>query len=332
MDKKYVLALFLALLYLNPLLSKSDERIRDDGLLQAIASSALEDIQSLLTELPDVDAIYDDHTSFGTTLLGHAACSGRNDVIDLLINQGAKLRLKDEYIYDALQKAVECNQDDVLQHLLEQSFYNDLEEDELVNLLHIAIPNDHMPTFDILLNQIPNYQNPSAYTDLLIVAARHNQPTLFIHLHNLGANIYAKDQSGKKVIHWASNCPEILQYLQENGEDLDALSNDKKNVLHFCVNTNALIFLANAGVTINLQDDKGWTALHYAVADADVELVEMLLKSGADSALKTLESETLIDFELEIVKGSKAIDIANEALALQTNKKVDYQKIVDLLQ
>ncbi len=41
-----------------------------------------------------------------------------------------------------------------------------------------------------------------------------------------------------------------------------------------------------AGVDINAQDDRGFTALHYAVDSGHTAFVEMLLSRGADAAIK----------------------------------------------
>lgn len=58
--------------------------------------------------------------------------------------------------------------------------------------------------------------------------------------------------------------------------------------IHNAVNENDIAKLAEliaAGKDINAQDDNGWTALHFAAQDRNIEMIKLLLKHGADPNL-----------------------------------------------
>ena len=44
--------------------------------------------------------------------------------------------------------------------------------------------------------------------------------------------------------------------------------------------------LATHGADVNAQDENGWTALHYAVRDDHLDVVDLLLAAGADRSIK----------------------------------------------
>ena len=68
--------------------------------------------------------------------------------------------------------------------------------------------------------------------------------------------------------------------------DLEASENEKKlNALHLAIISgmeDSAIFLLNLGIDPNIQDDKGYTALHYAVKYNHPRLIKKLLQKGAN--------------------------------------------------
>ena len=54
------------------------------------------------------------------------------------------------------------------------------------------------------------------------------------------------------------------------------------------------------GAHINTQDGKGLTALHHAVLADNREIVESLLRSGADASIVDVQGRTSVDYALEL--------------------------------
>jgi ankyrin repeat protein len=49
------------------------------------------------------------------------------------------------------------------------------------------------------------------------------------------------------------------------------------------------------GVDVNAKDEKGMTTLHYAVQHANIRVVNLLLKAGADTEIKSAQGQTPIE-------------------------------------
>ena len=61
----------------------------------------------------------------------------------------------------------------------------------------------------------------------------------------------------------------------------EALEELIDNVVHG--NIVAVKLFAEAGVNLNMKDGDGWTPLHHAVANGQVEIEELLVEKGAAS-------------------------------------------------
>jgi len=83
----------------------------------------------------------------------------------------------------------------------------------------------------------------------------------------------------------------------QNEEMLEAVwSNDTKKLKE----------LVKAGVNVNARNECGWTPLHYAVGGGHLEIVKLLLKSGADvnakEKMRGLTPLQLAGFYPEVIK------------------------------
>ena len=74
------------------------------------------------------------------------------------------------------------------------------------------------------------------------------------------------------------------------GEKIDCQDKDGKTVLHRAVvlenHKDVVELLLYAGINVDLQDSRGFTALHLAVLEEKIEIVELLLKCKAKIDLK----------------------------------------------
>ena len=92
---------------------------------------------------------------------------------------------------------------------------------------------------------------------------------------------------------------DFVHLLAQYGADLTSRSLEGLTLLHSCVMYNQLeatrfLLKLLKPAAINLSDNNGLTALHYATNGGRIILVDLLLNSGADLSMKTQEGQTAL--------------------------------------
>lgn len=332
--KRYTLIFLCFFLQLN---ATNAYHQSNDKLLNAVLQGDTQSLIELLDQGSNVNGVHQDGSRFGTTLICSAACQGNIDIVTLLLDHGAEVTLEADYLYDALKEAIRCGQTNMVDWFLNTGLYNHIQENDLTALLYLAIGNDDISTFNVLLNRISSLQNPKGYTTLLFSAAINNRANLFQHLVQLGGDITAVSEDGQRigeaVVHMAASSVAILDYLLTQGIDINTPSQQGHLPLHLCQDAQAATFLVNNGAEINARDHAGWTPLHYAALDGDLGVIEVLLQNGAERNATTQTDTPTIYPELTISGGSKAADIAIAATQYHNdpNKQSIYSQIIQLL-
>ena len=305
-----------------------------DALLAAVESANLAEIEQILEKGDsDINQIYQNDTRFGSTLLCIAACNGRLEVADILVKKGALLKVEGNYIHDVLKEAVNCGQADVVDWLLNGKIYTIANESYLKNMMYLAIGNDDVSTFDILLNNTPSIQQADGYTELLFSTAINNKVRMFERLTALGADLRAiDDKSGESILHLAASSLDILKILDEKGLDLNALSPRQQTPLHLSQSVDAVKFLLSKNAKLDAVDEYGWTALHYAVLDADLKILNLLLSNGADASLPTQKKLDALQSGLSVPANSTALQIVEIGITFHKDKPDLQAKLNNILQ
>jgi len=151
-----------------------------------------------------------------------------------------------------------------------------------------------------------NIQHPiSGTTVLMIASSYYYYDDMVAFLISKGADVNLKDSEGKTALLWASsNSLENAKILISNGAKVNAAANygmtpfiqATLGVSSGKVPIEMCELLRKNGVNINAslsrQSAMGWTALHYAAANGDAELVKYLIKHGANVNKATGEGST----------------------------------------
>lgn len=108
---------------------------------------------------------------------------------------------------------------------------------------------------------------------------------------NLGADVNMKDEDGTPIIIHAVQFEntEILKQLISKGVDVNATDEDGLSALWFYYNTETLQILIDSDANVNLNVEDYSSPLFYAIKQADVESVKLLLAAGADPQFKILD-------------------------------------------
>ena len=151
-----------------------------------------------------------------------------------------------------------------------------------------------------------NTQPPTSGTTVLMIASSYYYyDNMVEYLISKGANVNLKDKEGKTALLWASsNSFENAKILIANGAKVNEPANDGMTpfiqaTLGFSsgkVPIEMCELLRKNGANINAelkrQSALRWTALHYASANGDAELVKYLIKHGANVNKATGEGST----------------------------------------
>ena len=141
-----------------------------------------------------------------------------------------------------------------------------------------------------------NSQHKTTGTTVLMIASSYYYYDGIVqYLIEKGANVNLQDNDGKTALLWAaSNSLPNAKILVANDANVNIAANDGmtpflqatlgvssgKVSLEMC--DLLLINKVDINARLNKQSAMGWTALHYAVINNDVELVGYLIKHGAN--------------------------------------------------
>ncbi|XP_057809485.1 uncharacterized protein LOC131023870 isoform X2 [Salvia miltiorrhiza] len=105
--------------------------------------------------------------------------------------------------------------------------------------------------------------------------------------------------TGRRVLHHAAEMGhfQVCKFLIENaGVYIDVLTDKEDSPLMLAAKAekvNIVKYLISKGAEVQMSSDKGFTALHYAVQKGNLELMELLLKSGADIDAESVDGTPL---------------------------------------
>jgi len=154
------------------------------------------------------------------------------------------------------------------------------------------------------VNGTPNNRRGRPSQLPLEVAIIWNRPSSVRLLLQLGADPNRLDAHGDPIalIAAANSHGEILLDLWQHGMDVNARSTSSGSAaLHEAISSHrepALRFLVEHGANVNLQDDRGETALMKAACNDSPDAaswVDLLLRNGADRTIKNKSGQTAFD-------------------------------------
>jgi len=166
--------------------------------------------------------------------------------------------------------------------------------DKLAN----AVVDKDLNTLDSLLNAGINInvtEEDRGATVLLIACSFKDYENVVSILISRGADVNFKGKDGRTPLIWAAgNSFESTKILLENGADIKAKGDDGMTafiqstfgILSKKVSTDVMDLLLENGADVNSalisKNAAGWTALHYAIVNGDIDLVKYLLSHGAN--------------------------------------------------
>lgn len=151
---------------------------------------------------------------------------------------------------------------------------------------------------------------------LYFLASTCKDPSVFNFFLDEGLSLNHVDKNKDIPLFKAfeNNSPDMISFLLSKQGIKEGITNEKgENVIHLAVsrgNAEVLQLALETEASINLMSEVGLTPLHMAAMQAkDLDVIELLLKAGADKKVETPFEET-------------AFDLANENKWLTDKKRV----------
>jgi ankyrin repeat protein len=235
--------------------------------------------------LIDSGALLEAKNQKGNTALFEACEANKVDVLKLLIDRGCLMDGEDKNGDTVLLKTVNAGHIDCLQILIEAGATAGPSHQVWELALLLAAEKGNVACLRLLLLKVsPDVTNEDEMTGLMLaVAAGHLECARLLLEAN--ASIDSTDSEGKTALHHAAvhNEPACLKLLLDRGADHSCRDRDGRTPLLLlaaeedvpdaedCVDA-----LVGAGASVNEKDDKGNSALWFAVHDGDVSVLQAL--------------------------------------------------------
>ncbi|VBB17944.1 ankyrin repeat protein [Yasminevirus sp. GU-2018] len=205
-------------------------------------------------------------------LLTYAVRFNKVDIVDELLDRGARYDIVDRMERSILYDAIEFSFNDIVVKLLETS-------EKTIGIMITDIRD--------LSGNIP-----------LHYAIKFKRPELVKLLLKYKSNPYTTDSEGYNALHLAvrSGSAEITQSIASVMTNVDTKTAKGETSLHIAINYQYNVIaelLLNEGASPNIVDsDNEFSPLHYAVGWNNLPIVKMLLAKGADPNLQDIYGNT----------------------------------------
>lgn len=113
------------------------------------------------------------------------------------------------------------------------------------------------------------------------------------------------------ILSYSDNHIDAIKLLVNHGIEIDAVNKNNEIALHWSAKANSVFtlnFLIQCGSNKNSQDNSGSTPLHYAVCNAHLEIVSILLNEYCDINLKDKDGFTALDIAALNINNSNSRD------------------------
>ncbi|TPX68186.1 hypothetical protein SpCBS45565_g03262 [Spizellomyces sp. 'palustris'] len=173
--------------------------------------------------------------------------------------------------------------------------------------LHWAAINKHLEVAKYLIEQgaEPDSFGGDLHATPLHWAARSGHVQMVSYLRKCGADPSLKDNQGYNALHLAAHAGHCLMavYLLSIGMDINSIDSMGRTSLMWSAyqgnSPELLEDLLRSGAALDMTDQTGYTALHWAVISHHLDLAKKLIKAGARIDIRDPEGKSPADWAKE---------------------------------
>ena len=234
----------------------------------------------------------------GLTPLHISAMIRNQDVVQLILDNGANLEACDAGGKTPLHRAAQCGNTSTLRCLIKNGGNIFTTDNDGRNPLHDAAFNNHSEALELLLTfgGKVDLKDNDGNTGMLLACNQGNVDIVQI-LINYNANVNLSDLEGQTPLHDAianKDTKTVETLLSSSKARVDLRNEYGRTALHSACAKNCfeiVEMLLNKvkyaksvayNDVLNARDEEGWSALHDAAATGAVDIVALLCENGID--------------------------------------------------
>lgn len=241
----------------------------------ALSAGDIDSVASLLSKGADVNA---KDPTFGWTPLIAACNSGKLALVKLITDSGGKALPTCNEGNTALHLAARNGFEDIVGFTMSKKSDPNAQNKNGWSALIWAAMGGHTQVVDVLCKAGVDYNLADADgRTALMWAARHGHTNCVGHLLKKGIDLCMTDKSGLTVEDHAREYQELRVLLGVTKDLQDQLldaarQNDREGVRR----------AIEAGINVNMTDVDGWSPIMWAAMHGSIDLVQLLLRHGAN--------------------------------------------------
>ena len=260
----------------------------DTALILASKKNHISAVRSLLFYAKKIDI--EKTNKFGKTALMEACGQEHREIIEILLEKGASINIADKKGDTPLLYALRRHDNAIIEFLIEKGAD--------VNLANCY--TGETPLMKII--------DESPHPELRFSGDQEYLEVAQLLIENT-TNANAKDFKGYTAYYYANSenkqFKELCSLLEERGAETDTVPNEDSTLMAAIKenDVDTAKKCLNDGINIHLQNKNGESALDYAIAKNNVEMVELLLENGAYGQKEDLLFQTIMENrDIEIIR------------------------------
>ena len=234
------------------------------------------------------------------------------DTLDLLLKREIRLDILDSDGRNILYIPIKFSYDSMLTKILSHDSKNiginiiDIKDKLGLTAIQYTVIFNNNNAFDILLKHNLNLMiNNNQGLNVFHIAIQYNRPELFIKLLNSVTDISFLTREKETLIQYCilNDRFDFINYILkkkinlDNQEEINGLT-----ALHQVIiknNQEVVNLLISYGANINVQDFYGNTCLHYAISEKNIEIVKIILKYNTNYNTTNIDGNTALHMYLD---------------------------------